>query len=273
MSTVTRAYLPSVYGQLHYRVATSSAPETLPPLLCLHETPSTGAHWEPILRDLAVGRVVVAPDTPGYGMSDPPPAPPTIMDYAQAMNRCMSDLAVAGIIPAGPFDVMGAHTGSITATELARSTPERVRRLILFGLAAYDAEVRREKLTNLYEKFPPPRHDLSHIEKLWAISSSLTDSRVSAEDRHVKMAESLRVGSRLPWGFDAVYRYDFLQAMTEVTQPVLVINAEDDLWEPTRRASERYRNGRRVDLPGVSHGVLRIERERVVREIRAFLDH
>jgi pimeloyl-ACP methyl ester carboxylesterase len=272
MSTITRAYAPSRYGQLHYRIVRPEGPESRPPLLCLHQTPSNGSEWEPILADLATGRVVVAPDTPGYGMSDAPPAPVRIADFAAIMDRFMSDGVASGLFQTGAYDVIGAHTGSITATELARSRPQAVRRLVLFGLAAYDAEVRRQKLDTLYQKFPPPGNDLAHVEKLWAILVQLTDPRMSAEARHLKMAESLRLGSRLPWAYEAVYRYDFLEAMTEVAQPVLVINPEDDLWEPTRRTSHLYRNGRRLDIPGVKHGVLEIEHERIVREIRAFLD-
>jgi pimeloyl-ACP methyl ester carboxylesterase len=272
MASVTRAYVPGFYGLVHYRLATPATPATLPPLLCLHQTPSSSAEWEPVLADLAAGRVVVAPDTPGYGMSDPPPAPVSIGDFARTMLRFMDDLASAGVVQAGVFDVMGAHTGSIIATELAGSAPARVRRLVLFGLAAYDAAVRKAKLDTLYEKFPPPGEDLAHVEKLWAILKTLLDPRMTAEQRHVKMAESLRLGSRMPWAYEAVYRYDFLQAMTEVTQPVLVINPEDDLWEPTRLTSGRYRNGRRLDIPGVRHGVLSIEHDRIVAAIRGFLD-
>ncbi|MFD2137115.1 hypothetical protein ACFSLT_21780 [Novosphingobium resinovorum] len=59
------------------------------------------------------------------------------------------------MIPAGQFDVMGFHTGSIIATQLARSLPERVRRAVVFGLAAFPAEQREAKLANLLTAFPP----------------------------------------------------------------------------------------------------------------------
>jgi len=272
MTTITRAYAPSAYGQLHYRIVAAEGPVTRPPLLCLHQTPSNGGEWEPILPFLAQGRVVIAPDTPGYGMSDSPPAPVSIADFAGVMSRFMADGAAAGLFRPGPYDVMGAHTGSIIATELARSLPQAVRRLVLFGLAAYDADIRATKLATLYEKFPPPGNNLRHVEKLWAIMTTLTDPRVSAEAIHLKMADSLRLGSRLPWAYEAVYRYDFLGAMTEVEQPVLIVNPEDDLWEPTRRSSHLYRHGRRLDIPGVKHGALEIERELIVREILAFLE-
>jgi len=273
MMATTRAYVHSQFGQLHYRVALPSEPQTRPPLLCIHQTPSSSAEWDIIMSDLAVGRVVIAPDTPGYGMSDPPPSPLGIPDFANIMFRFMEDMERAGVVTKGPFDVMGYHTGSITATEMARSSAERVRRLVLFGLAAYDADIRRTKLATLYDRFPPPGNDLSHVEKLWAILGVLCDPLMSMEQRHVNMAEALRLGSRMPWGYDAVYRYDFLQAMSEVGQEVLIMNPEDDLWDVTRATSDRYRQGSRLDFPGLKHGILSIARTRIVAEIKTFLEN
>jgi pimeloyl-ACP methyl ester carboxylesterase len=272
MATI-RAYVQSAHGHLHYRVALPAGPQTRPPLLCVHQTPSSSAEWDVVMPDLADGRVVIAPDTPGYGMSDPPPSPLGIPDFAKIMFRFMSDMTASGMIAAGPFDVMGYHTGSITATEMARSSTERVRRLVLFGLAAYESEIRRVKLETLYDRFPPPGDDIAHIEKLWAIMQTLCDPLMSMEQRHINMAEALRLGSRMPWGYDAVYRYDFLQAMTEIGQDVLIMNPEDDLWAVTRATSGRYRHGRRVDFPGLKHGVLSIAKARITAEIAAFLDN
>ena len=271
MSEISRAYCRSRYGQLHYRIARTSAPITAPPLLCMHQTPSDGRDWVPVMPALSRNRVVIAADTPGYGMSDSPPEPVLIDDYAEVMAQLMVDLAADDIVPTGPFDVMGFHTGSLIATELARSLPERVRRAVLFGLAAYPAEKRAEKLANLPNTFPPPGDDLHHVEKLWAIIGQLSDPRVSMEERHVNMAECLRLGRRMPWGYIAVYRYDFLGAMTEVEQPVLVMNPQDDLWEVTSATAHRYRNGTRYDMPGVKHGVLSLEHDRVVATIEEFL--
>lgn len=271
MASVSRAYIASRYGQLHYRIAAPSTPSRLPPLLCLHQTPSHSGDWMPVLPALGETRVVIAADTPGYGMSDAPPAPIGIGDFAVVMAQMMDDLARHGVVPAGAFDVMGFHTGSATATELARSLPGRVERAVLFGLAAYPADIRAEKLARLSDTFPAPGPDLAHVEKLWAIIGRLSDDRLSAEDRHVSMAECLRLGARLPWGYIAVYRYDFLGAMRDVTQPVLVMNPEDDLWEQTRATSACFRNGRRFDMAGVKHGVLTIEHDRVVAEIERFL--
>ncbi len=266
-----KAYAPGRYGQMHYRIVTPAEAASQPPLLCLHQTPSNSRQWEPIQPYLARNRVVVAPDTPGYGMSDPPPEPAEIGDYAEAMFEFMEHLANRGILAPGLFDVLGYHTGSITATEMARQDSQRVRRCVLFGLAAYPEDIRAQRLDRLSERFPPPDRTLRHVEKLWSLIGRLADPAIPAEELHVGMADALRLGKRLPWGYIAVYRYDFLGAMAEVSQPVLVVNPEDDLWGVTQQTSHLFKAGRRIDIPGVSHGVLSLRRDFVVEEIERFL--
>lgn len=271
MSQITKAYAPSRYGQLHYRIARSDGDLSAPPLLCLHQTPSSGKEWLPIMPALSRNRVVIATDNPGYGMSDAPPEPVTIEDFAGVMADLMTRLAESGEIPSGPFDVIGYHTGSVVATELARSLPDRVRKAVVFGLAAYPEELRAEKLRTLRDKFPVPDRSLRHVERHWSLVQSLIDERMTAEAMHIAMAESLALGSRLPWGYVAVYRYDFLGAMPQVQQPVLIMNPQDDLHEVTLRTAGGFPNGRRVDMPGVAHGVLTIEHDTVVARIEEFL--
>ena len=75
-----RAYIDLPSGQLHYREIGEGEP-----LLLLHQTPSSSLQWEaayPLLA--AAGMRVIAPDTPGYGMSDPPAGTPTAEGYAAA---------------------------------------------------------------------------------------------------------------------------------------------------------------------------------------------
>jgi len=271
LTQLSKAYAPSRYGQLHYRIAQAAPNASAPPLLCLHQTPSSGKEWLPVIPALSRNRVVIAADNPGYGMSDAPPEPVTIEDFAAVMADLMSYLADRGDIPPGPFDVIGYHTGSVVATELARSLPDRVRKAVLFGLAAYPEEQRMEKLRTLRDKFPVPDRTLRHVEQQWALMQSLIDERMDAETMHMAMAESLALGSRLPWGYVAVYKYDFLGAMPQVQQPVLIMNPEDDLHEVTLRTAGGYPNGSRFDMPGVAHGVLTIEHDAVVARIEEFL--
>jgi pimeloyl-ACP methyl ester carboxylesterase len=263
---ITRSYAQGHWGQVHLRMCGESEASGPLPLVCIHSTPSSGAMWEALLPRLGRDRLVIAPDTPGYGMSDPPPSPPSIAEYAGALARLCDTLDLER------FDVAGFHTGSIVATELANLQPDRVHRIVAFGLAAYEAEARAHRLARVREIFPKPTLSLLHVEKLWAKLTELADPRLQPEERHVAMADSLRTGSRLPWGFMAVYGHDFIGAMAKVAQLVLVVNPQDDLFEQTRAYWRTYPDARLVEILGVKHGVLKLETDRVEAEMRAFLD-
>ena len=137
---VRRAYADGRFGQIHYRIATPppSAGTTTGashrPLLCLHMSPNSGRIYQRFVAAIGVDRVAVAPDTPGFGESDPPSRPPSIEDYAGAMGDLIDALGF------GEIDVMGYHTGSETCTALALARPNQVRRLVLVSAPIFTAE-------------------------------------------------------------------------------------------------------------------------------------
>jgi pimeloyl-ACP methyl ester carboxylesterase len=265
------AYIDSRWGWLHYRLAGPAAPSGKPPLLLLHQTPKSGWEYEPLLRHLGRDRVVIAPDTPGYGASEPPPEPVRIEDYAEVAAQLMQDLAAEGCVPAGVFDVMGMHTGSVTATQLAVAYPDRVRRVVLLGLAAYDDAERSAKLAAL-DHYPKIKADLSHIEAMWSVLQHLFDPRTDAAYRHKSLAENLRAGARMPWGYSAVYRYDFRRALAAITQPVLILKPDDDLADITGQTLDLIPDHRVAHLPGAKHGLLELDTDLIEGLIRDFLD-
>ena len=61
-----------------------------PAILLLHQSPQNSRALIPWIERLAQSYAVLAPDTPGFGFSDPPPlAQPTIPDYAAALNALL----------------------------------------------------------------------------------------------------------------------------------------------------------------------------------------
>ncbi|WP_232491489.1 alpha/beta fold hydrolase [Novosphingobium kaempferiae] len=268
---VRRAYCNGPYGQVHYRIARPAEPAVLPPLLCLHQTPKSGIDYEPIMPLLAAqGRVVLAPDTPGYGGSDAPLAPIGIRDFGHVMAGFLETMRADGVIGEGPIDVMGYHTGSVTATELAVTRPRLIRRLVLVSLAAYEAEERARRLASI-DRFPVPRPDASHVAQLWNLMETMHDARVDLGWKHASLAEHLRPGDRLPWGFRAVYEYDFIGALEKLRQPTLLLCPEDDLWEVTHREAHRIADLTLVELPGAAHGFLKVDAEALSARIDMFL--
>jgi pimeloyl-ACP methyl ester carboxylesterase len=83
---VRRCYLDGHYGQVHVRTAGSHG--VVRPLVCFHQSPLSGRIFEPLMAELGTDRLVVAPGTPGYGASDPPPRPLSIANYPAAQSFC-----------------------------------------------------------------------------------------------------------------------------------------------------------------------------------------
>jgi len=266
---IRRAYIDGRWGQIHLR--TTEARSGPAPLLLLHPTPKSGWIYEGLMDNLGRDRPTIAPDTPGYGASDAPPAPASIEDLAAEMLHVMAQLAADGRIPSGPVDVLGYHTGSVIAAAMARLAPSRVRRLVLVSLAAYDAETRAAKRENL-KTWRGPQEDGSHLTALWQLMQSLFDPRIDADWKHASLTENLRSGKRAPWGYEAVYRYDFQAALEALTHETLILNPEDDLWVPTRENAPRVKHARYVELPGLGHGLFDLETDRIAGLVRDFLD-
>lgn len=267
---VKRAYAEGPFGQIHYRIARPESAASAPPLLCLHQSPKSGRDYEALMAQLGCERVVIAPDTPGYGQSDAPPQPPAIEDYAGAMAALVETLRRAGELPPGPIDLMGYHTGGVIAASLAAREPERVRRIVFVSLAAFDLAVRTERLAHM-DVFAVPREDNGNIDALLAIGESLNDKRLDPEWRHRALGEILTTGMRMPWGFRAVYDHDMAADLQALAMPALVLCPRDDLWDETHASVMLLQDARLVKYPESGNGFLELDTADVAGVIRGFL--
>lgn len=264
-----RSYIEGRWGQIHVRIA--PGPRTAPPLLMLHQTPKSGWIWEPLFRGLCSGRTLIAPDTPGYGASDGPESYVAIEDYAREMLSLMDGLGEHGVETGGSFDVIGYHTGSLTATVLANLFPSRVRRAVLVSLGAWTPEELAARLAAMPDE-PILKPDGSHLTEGWEMIDGFTDPRASLRWKQDSLTENLRSGAGFYRGYQAVFRHDFFASLERLEQPTLILNPEDDLWEETHRAAPLVRNGRMVELRGVGHGLFDLEADRICGLIADHLD-
>jgi pimeloyl-ACP methyl ester carboxylesterase len=270
MVAVKRAYGEGPFGQVHYRIAWPEGEASAPPLLCLHQSPKTGRDFEALMSQLGRERVVLAPDTPGYGQSDAPGEPPAIVDYVANIVSFMERLRDEGVLPPGAVDVMGYHTGGVIAAALAANHPALVRRLVFVSLAGFAPEVRAERLSHMHV-FATPREDNGNIAALLAIGETLNDPRLGPEWRHLALGEILQTGTRMPWGFRAVYDHDMLADLRTIAQPALVLCPRDDLWDETHANVRLLANARLVEFAEAGNGFLELDTELVAKLIGEFL--
>jgi pimeloyl-ACP methyl ester carboxylesterase len=210
--------------------------------------------------------VAVAPDTPGYGASDAPPAPPEIIDYAGAMGDLIDAIGLEG-----PVDLMGYHTGSKIAVELALLRPQQIRRLLLIS-APVLSEAEREAMRTHYGQ-KTPSADGSHLSTLWrSFLHYNLHGGLTIEDIADAFPDMLLGRGTGWWGHRAAFNHYLDRRLPMVSQPVLIFNPNDDLWTFTPRAAPYLRNGRIVDLPGWGHGFLDSATAPAAALTRSFLD-
>ena len=262
---VRRRYVDCRHGHLHARL-TEAAETAAPPLLCIHMSPMTGRVFEPLLAAIGRDRRAIAFDTPGFGMSDPPPAPPSIEDYAADLLAGLDAMGVTGT-----FDLLGYHTGSMTSVALALLAPERVRRIVMISAPIFPED---ERATFKAHYGPRPAEaDGSHILRRWrSFLYHHLRPGVSVAAVNEAFKDALLGGEREWWGHRAAFAYDLAGSLSAVAQPVLVINPGDDLDVQTRRAEGLRDNIRIVEAPGWGHGFLAQHTRDAERLMRRFLD-
>src|SRR5512144_2358268 len=103
---ILKGYANIGAGQVHYR--RQHGPGR--PVVCLHQTASSGAMWVKVMERMSGERPFVALDTPGFGGSfDPPVLPPSIGAYAEWLLEAIDALGI------GQFHVLCHHTGACIA--------------------------------------------------------------------------------------------------------------------------------------------------------------
>ena len=133
-----------------------------PPVVLLHESPRSSAAFIPMIEALAERFTVIAPDTPGYGGSDPLDLHrPQIADYADALKEVVDAL---GLERAALF---GRHTGAAIAIEFANRYPAQVSGVVLEGCPAFTPEEMEDLVASYLPPFRPV-WDGGHVAWLWS---------------------------------------------------------------------------------------------------------
>ena len=261
---VRKGYARGRFGQIHYRIARPQAADRQPPLLCFHSSPNSGRTYETFLSHIGADRVAVAPDTPGFGDSDPPAQQPGIADYAGAMGDLIDAFGFDTV------DVMGYHTGSETCIELALQRPKQVRRIVIVSAPIFTAE----ELAELSAHFSHEAltKDGSHLAKKWREHVYWAMDGWSLDQVARQFPDALRRPEISHWGHQAAFNYPFAEKLVAVPQPVLVLNPEDDLHEQSLRANGMLKNGRVHELPGWGHGFLDVHAAQAAALVRGHLD-
>jgi pimeloyl-ACP methyl ester carboxylesterase len=219
-----------------------------PAVLLLHQSPQNSRALIPWIVRLSIKYAVFAPDTPGFGYSDPlPRLQPTIPDYAAALARLLDTLGLERVL------VYGVHTGAVTALRLTLDYPQRIAGLVCDGYARFNTH-ERQKLLNGY--LPPfePEWNGGHLLWLWSRfreqnlyfpwNTSTREARIAypaptTEKLQADILDLLDSGDGYRTGYRAPFLYDDATAATRLTVETRIFyRAEDVLASHLPRLGE-----------------------------------
>ncbi len=218
--------------QVHYRRAGSG-----PLVLMLHQSPQSSRELESLMNQWAPHFTLIAPDTPGYGQSDP-----LGLEQAQLSDFAAATLEFLDALGAKKFGVYGFHTGGMIGIAIAHAFPERVTAVACNGVAVPSAEELKEILVHY---LPPiePRWDGSHLAWLWARIREQTiffpwHNRTQAgrmnfpmpspEHQHKSVLELLRAADHYHVAYRAAFVFHAESVVPELQAPSLLTAAARD---------------------------------------------
>lgn len=140
----------------HYRRAGEG-----PPLLLVHQSPRSSAEYEGLMREWGRHFTCIAPDTPGFGLSDPLPDPAAEID--QFADALLEFCDAAGL---GSVAAYGFHSGGIILVTALKRHMARFRALAIGGYAVWN-EAERARIGPPYIPPNPPRAYGEHLVWLW----------------------------------------------------------------------------------------------------------
>lgn len=230
---ITRHYLTINGRRVHYRRAGKG-----PPLLMVHQSPRSSAEYEALMLVWGAHFTCIAPDTPGFGQSDPlTKADPDINDYADAVVEFARAL---GLKRTASY---GFHSGGIILVTALKRHPELFSGLAVGGYAIWTAQ---EMAVFGQAYLPPFRPSLygEHLPWLWhrimeqswffpwfdvRDGARLTGAHDDPARVHAVVMEMLDAGDAYWLGYGAVLRAPRdIPPADAITPPVLISTYSGD---------------------------------------------
>ena len=275
---VRRFYVESRFGQLHgYRAEPENGSDK-PPLICLHQTPSSAKIFAGFIKVMGEDRTVIAFDTPGYGASDGPDGRITLEIYGETIAAALEDLGFgqkgSGQEGSGKVDVVGMLTGAMIGGELARSRPDLVRRLVLVQSLIMKEQERLALIAGLGGEVRDGWTTLGAEYYTTRLQSELTNltSERTVDQAITDFTDSLVAGEDFRKGGMTALSYPAERLFREITQPTLVIKLNEERSIYAAGAADIIPDAELLHLPSYTRNTFRADPEGMATPIRAFLD-
>ena len=218
---VRRHLVDTDYGQIHVRV-TGEAQEGVPPVLLVHQTPSSSREWMSVAQELGPRQCIV-PDLIGLGFSDPAPQAMSLVDHATAITQVVSSFSDSWV-------AVGHHTGAVIATTLTGMNKKSTLGLGIIGYPFYSTwRERYSRLTNC--NVTPMDADGEAAAAMWRASAGGYGPTLPEEDVMRIVSDKLLAGPVWFGTYVALWMSDLVQIVetaADSDRPTVLLAPEDD---------------------------------------------
>lgn len=270
--SIRRGFVDLPHGQMHYRKAgEGSLTGDGLPLLLIHASPGSSRQQAGLIADFAPDTLVLAPDTPGNGDSEPlGPEVLSVPDMAAAYLAFMDAKGVARA------HVYGSHTGAAIAAELAIMAPSRVAGVVMDGISVVDEAELADVLIHYAHPFEPDLEG-AYLQRIFQFcrdqylffpwyKRDKAHQRIGGlphpDDLYAWVLEVLKGAKTYHRNYHAAFRWDALGRLPLVGPRALVVAGENDpLIEGTRKAAAALPNPAFTVLPRFDDPTFRAARK------------
>ena len=212
----------------HYRF---SKKNNAPTLVLLHASPRNSAMFLPFMAHLQDHFNVVAPDTPGYGLSESlAQTPEDIYGYLPALRAFLHQIGVQ------KCTFYGSATGAQLGIAYALTYPNEVQKLYLDNAADFSDQARRQIVEHYFPDLTP-RADGAHLLQAWAMAGQsfqffpwfeaneahrISDFEPTAAMQHTSAMEFLAAGVAYDLAYRFAFEHERAQKVQALTVPAVV---------------------------------------------------
>lgn len=260
---IDKAYVRIAEGQVHLRH--QPAESDFAPLVLIHPSPASSRAMMPLIEALGEAREIFAFDTPCNGQScSPDIAEPDVAHFAGMLQRAFVEASSADQVI-----LYGCHTGAHIGIEWALAEPQRVKALVLDGVALWDKETQAEFLANYA---PQKKPDQTGAQFHWAWNF-LRDQMIfwpyykrdeahkrvggtfDAQVLHNLTLDVLNNLETYHMPYHAVFRHDVKVSLAKLEVPVLVLtHAGAPLDETAEAVLDTIPQAHRTEMDGSDVG-------------------
>jgi hypothetical protein len=160
--------------------------------------------------------------------------------------------------------LLGIHTGSIEAIEIAHQLGSQVRRVIVVGMPLFTAEEQQRQMEKYSEQPLRPATEGGHVLGAWRGGLALRHPPYDLGDAHQRFIEHV-LAANPGAAFRAACGYAIDKKLKGLRSPLTVLAPHDDIIEQTLRVKPLLKaNATYVDLPDLGLDLFHAATDRMV---------